>query len=149
MTEWLNWTEGKADNSVVFSNALGHGSLYKLIQLNFSSLEGLISQIHKWSEVAQSCLTLCDPMDSSLSGSSVHGIFQARILVWVAMPFSRESSWPRDQTCVSFVSIWETLGRNWFDGLVPKSYLTLATPWSVCSLLCSSFYGILQARILE
>ena len=55
----------------------------------------------------------------------------------------------RDQTCVSFVSIWEALGRDWFDGLVPKSYLTLATPWYVCSLLCSSVHGILQARILE
>ena len=44
----------------------------------------------KWSEVAQSCLTLCDPMDCSLSGFSVHGIFQARILEWVAISFSRD-----------------------------------------------------------
>jgi len=42
--------------------------------------------------VSQSCLTLCDPMDHSLSGSSVHGILQARILECVAIPFSRESS---------------------------------------------------------
>ena len=42
------------------------------------------------SEVAQSCLTLCDPMDCSLSGFSVHGIFQARILEWVAISFSRD-----------------------------------------------------------
>ena len=40
------------------------------------------------SEVAQSCRTLCDPMDSSLPGSSVHGIFQARTLEWVAISFS-------------------------------------------------------------
>ena len=46
------------------------------------------------SEVAQSCLTLCDPMD--LPGSSVHGILQARILEWVAISFSRRSSRPRD-----------------------------------------------------
>ena len=39
----------------------------------------------------QSCLTLCDPMDCSLSGSSVHGILSARLLNWVAMPTSRES----------------------------------------------------------
>ena len=45
--------------------------------------------------VTQSCLTLCDPMDCSSPGSSVHGILQARILEWVAIPFSRESSWPR------------------------------------------------------
>ena len=43
----------------------------------------------KESEVAQSCLTLCNPMDCSLPGSSVHGIFQERVLEWVAIPFSR------------------------------------------------------------
>ena len=42
--------------------------------------------------VTQSCLTLCNPMDCSLPGSSVHRILQARILEWVAIPFSRESS---------------------------------------------------------
>ena len=42
--------------------------------------------------VAQLCLTLCDPMDCSLLGSSVHGIPQTRILEWVADPFSRETS---------------------------------------------------------
>ena len=52
----------------------------------------------------QSCLTLCDPMDCSPPGSSVHGILQARILEWVAMPFSRGSSRPRDGTCISGVS---------------------------------------------
>ena len=40
------------------------------------------------SEVAQSCLTLCDPMDCSLPGSSIHGIFQARVLEWGAIAFS-------------------------------------------------------------
>ena len=54
--------------------------------------------------VAQSYLTLCDPMDCSLPGSFVHGISQARILEWVAMPFSRGSSPPRDQTQVSHIS---------------------------------------------
>ena len=44
----------------------------------------------KWSRSV--CLTLCDPMDYSLSGASIHGIFQARILEWVAIPFSRGSS---------------------------------------------------------
>ena len=50
--------------------------------------------------VAQSGPTLCDPMDYSLLGSSVHGISQARIREWVAMPFSRASSRPRDRTLV-------------------------------------------------
>ena len=47
--------------------------------------------------VAPSCLTLCDPVECSPPGSSVHGILQARILKWVAIPFARGSSWPRDQ----------------------------------------------------
>ena len=46
--------------------------------------------------VAQSCLTLCDPIDCSPPGSSVHGILQARILERIAIPFSRGSSQPRD-----------------------------------------------------
>ena len=50
--------------------------------------------------VAQSCPTLCDPTDCSLLGSSVHGIFQARIPEWVAVTSSRESSQLRDQTWV-------------------------------------------------
>ena len=53
------------------------------------------------SEVTKSCPTLCDPMDCSLPGSSVRGIFQARVLEWVAISFSRGSSWPGDQTQVS------------------------------------------------
>ena len=48
------------------------------------------------SEVARSCPTLSDPMDYSLPGSSVHGMFQARMLEWVAILFSRGSSRPRD-----------------------------------------------------
>ena len=55
------------------------------------------------SEVAQSCPTLCNPMNYSLPGFSVHGIFQARILEWVATSFSRRSSQPRDQTWVSHI----------------------------------------------
>ena len=50
------------------------------------------------------CLRLCDTLDCSPPGSSVHGILQARILEWISMPFSRGCSWPRDRTCVSYVS---------------------------------------------
>ena len=52
----------------------------------------------------QSFPTLCNPMDCSLPGCSVYGIFQARILEWVANSFSRGSSWPWDGTCISCVS---------------------------------------------
>ena len=54
----------------------------------------------------QSCQTLCDPTDFNLPGSSVHGILQARILEWVAMPSSRGSSWPRDQTHISYIYLY-------------------------------------------
>ena len=54
--------------------------------------------------VAQSCLTLCDPMDCSLLGSSVHGIFQARILEWIAISFSRASSRPTDRIHISCIA---------------------------------------------
>ena len=59
------------------------------------------AQSESESEVAQSCPTLCNPMDCSLSGSSVHGIFQARVLEWIAISFSRGSSQPRNRTWVS------------------------------------------------
>ena len=67
----------------------------------------------KWSEVTQSCPTLCDPMDCSPPGSSVHRILQARIVEWVAISFSRESSQLRDQTQVSRIAdrrfnLWAT-----------------------------------------
>ena len=59
-------------------------------------LEGLYILVEVKVLVAQSCLTFCDPMNCSLPGSSVRGILQARILEWVAIPFSRECSQPRD-----------------------------------------------------
>ena len=71
------------------------------------------------SEVTQSCPTLCDPMDCSLSGSSVHGVFQARVLKWIAISFSRWSSWPRNRTLVSHIAgrrftIWATREHDRF-----------------------------------
>ena len=63
--------------------------------------------------VALLCLALCDATDCSVPNSSVHGILQAKILEWVAIPFSRGSSWARDQKWVSciagrFFTIWAT-----------------------------------------
>ena len=52
----------------------------------------------------QLCLTLCDPMDYRMPGSSVHGILQARVLQWFGMPSSSGSFWPRDWTLISYVS---------------------------------------------
>ena len=82
--------------------------------------------------LAQSFLTLCVPMDCSLPGSSVHGILQARILEWVAFPFSRGSSWPRDRTCVCCIERWVLY--HWATREAPcrilNSYLKTLDPQS-------------------
>ena len=72
----------------------------------------------KWSEFAPSCLTLWDPLDYSPPGSSICGIFLARILEWVAISFSRGSSLPRDWNRVSCIvgrcfTIWATREVSW------------------------------------
>ena len=90
----------------------------------------------KESEVAQSCLTLCDPMDSSLPGSTVNGIFQARILEWVASSFSRESSLPRNQTQVfctagMLFTVWATREAQTKEG--PTKIWTQITGFKVQS----------------
>ena len=72
----------------------------------------------------QSCVTVCDPMDYSPPGSSVHGILQARILQWVTRPFSRGSSQPRGRTQVSCT------GRQIFFFL-PPSHLGNPLPFVV------------------
>ena len=93
------------------------------------------------SDLAQSCLILCDPMDYSPPGFSVHGIFQARILGWVVISFSRRSSQPRDQTHVSCISCigrwilyhcatWEALSSNNQAEIFIKQY------WKLFLLKC-------------
>ena len=71
-------------------------------------------------KLLQLCPTLCDPMDCSPPGSSVHGTSQARVLEWVAMPFSRRSFPPRDWTWVSyfadrFCTIWASMEAPWIN----------------------------------
>ena len=70
------------------------------------------------SEIAQSCPTLCDPIDCSLPGCSVHGIFQAIVLEWIAISFSRGSSQPRARTWASHIvdrrfTVWATREVLW------------------------------------
>ena len=95
-------------------------------------------------KVAQSCPTLCDPVDCSLLGSSVPGIFQARILEWIAIPFSKGSSQPRDQTQASctaggFYTTWAILhAARIVDTCRPQSPSPLtpvSPPW--CPCICS------------
>ena len=96
-------------------------------RLNNWAHMSLSQLVGKWKlVVAQSCLTLCDPMDCSPSGFSVHGILQARILEWVAIPFSRGSSWLRDRTWISrtvgkFFTIWATRkASSLYENLPPS-----------------------------
>ena len=124
-------------------------------------------------KLLQSYPTLCDPMDCSLPGSSVHSIPQASILEWVAMPSSRASSQPRDWNHVSFVSclFWQTgslpLGPpgkstylNTLNVLlyIPGFSVAAAKSLQSCLILCDPIDGsppgfpipgILQARTLE
>ena len=101
---------------LLFSSISLHWSLRKpflsLLAILWNSAFKWVSEV-KWSEIAQSCPTLCNPMDYSLPGSSLHGILQARVLEWVAISFPRGSSWPRDQTWVSGIpgrrfNLWAT-----------------------------------------
>ena len=95
-------------------------------------LESLDARVLKWSEVTQSCPTLCDPIVCSPPGSLVHGISQAWILEWVSIPFSRGSSWPRDRTQVSRIvsrrfTIWAT--REAPESYLPTIFITLTRNW--------------------
>ena len=77
--------------------------------LHYSCLENPTDRGAWWATVCTHavtsvCLTVCDPVDYSPPGSSVHGILQARILEWVAISYSKGSSRPRDLTCISHVS---------------------------------------------
>ena len=129
------------------------------------------------SEVAQSCLTLSDPMDCSLPGSSIHGIFQARVLEWGAIAFSISDSAataakllqscatlcdPIDGSPLRLRCPWDSPGKNTGVGChfllqcmkvkseseVAQSCLTLSDPVDF-SLPGSSVHGIFQARVLE
>ena len=89
-----------------------HGTCFQFIPI-ILTLILIICLGESESEVAQSYPTLCDSVDCSLPGSSLHGFFQARILEWVAISFSRRSSWPRDWTQVSRIigmrfPVWAT-----------------------------------------
>ena len=122
----------------------------------------------KKNEVTQSCLTRSDPMDCSLPGSSIHGIFQARVLEWDAIAFSIVSSVvsdsvrPHRRQPTRLPRPWDSPGRNTGVGChfllqcmkvkseseVAQSCLTLSDPMD-CSPPGSSVHGIFQARVLE
>ena len=98
----------------------------------------VVGLLHEWvSEGAQSCTTLCDPMDCSPPGSSAHGIFQARLLEWVAISFSRGSSQPRDRTRVS-----RTAGKR-FTIWATRDFCILLYKTAILLNVCKQ-HGILE-----
>ena len=83
-----------------------------LTEKKYVQLEGVKFYLSKMRTIGE-CPTLCDPVDCSPPGFSIHGILQARILEWVTISFSRRSSWPRDRTQVSHIAgrcfnLWAT-----------------------------------------
>ena len=102
----IHTTTATTENHSVVSNSLWPHRLYSPWNSpgqnagvgSLSVLQGIFKLVCV--QLLQSCLTLCDPMGCSPPGSSVHGILQARILEWVAMPSSMGSFWPWDWTCI-------------------------------------------------
>ena len=109
LASFFNWSLGDLYCCASFSQCTAkytysfqvpfHYSYYKTWDISNSTLCGLLTVL-----VAQSCPTLCNPMGCSPPDSSVHGVLQARILEWVAIPFSRRSSQSRDWTWVSCIA---------------------------------------------
>ena len=117
---WLNWS-----SMLLLGVWIGRAIMKNSVQISQKIKNGFTIWSSDWPFdiytkdiivkvlVAQACPALCDHMDCSPPGSSVHGILQARILKWIAMPSSRGSSWPRGWICIScitgkFVTNWVT-----------------------------------------
>ena len=140
-------------SSLEFSNGNRSMYLYTAFKSCFNPNLPTTIKDRSESEIAQLCPALCDPMDCSLPGSSNLGIFQARILEWVAISFSRRSSQPRDWTQVSCTvgrcfTIWATsevqISMQISLSLLP-TYLAPFNKW--ISTLGQSIWDIAMHRI--
>ena len=107
----MGWMEKPCSKSFIEKRKRRNFSVQLLPDSHFHC-----SPCERWkveSEISQSCPTFCNPMDCSLPGFSIHGIFQARVLEWVAISFSKGSSPPRVWTRVSHIAgrhltLWAT-----------------------------------------
>ena len=106
---------------------------------SFSDFAFLCSFLCRCRLVAKSVQHFCDPMDCRLPGSSVHGISQARIPEWVVISFSRGSSWPRVQSCISCID--RQILYHWATWEAPCPFLTQ-------ELIVTSFWWPFQAYLL-
>ena len=100
------------------------------------SVKCVESESEKW-KWSRSVMTLCDPMDCSLSSSSVHGIFHARALEWIAISFSRGASWPRNQTRVSHIA-----GRRFTIWATREAWASLIFLFSTYPSLSTKYFNI-------
>ena len=110
--------------------------LWPMISFRYMPRSGIAGSLKVEVLVAQSCPTLCDPMECSPPGFSVHGILQVRVLEWITIPFSRGSSWPRNWTWVShiadrFFTFWATREGGSYSSSVSSFLRNLHT------VLCS------------
>ena len=142
-----------------FSISFSRGSVREYMNLKSSTNH------HREVVLSKSTLCYSDSVDSSPSGSSVHGIFQVRILEWVAISYSKQSSWPRDQTCVSCVSCmarriihhcatWEAPILHLLLAERPKGLLTDKLGGQECRfsdacMMCSKLLQSCPARTLK
>ena len=105
--------------------------------------------------VTQLCLTLCESMNCSLPGSSVRGVLQARILAWVAKPFSRGSSWPRDEHGSPWLQAdslpFELPRKPWVHDKLVNSLFLFSTVISTdrCLICMRVFLGIIWTTELK
>ena len=104
------------------------------------------------SSVTFLCLTLCNPLDSSLPGSSVHGVFQARVLEWGVLFFSRGSSQTRDWTCTSCTGWWILYcwatweAEDWPSCLVKPQVLLCCWLFAYFALFFQPDYNLYKIR---
>ena len=106
--------------------------------------------------VLKSCPTLVTPRTEACQGSSVHGILQARILEWVAISFSRESSWPRNQTQVSCIAgrfltdeLLAFVNKNtWMEGIDFSHFQWIHSRKYLCFSFFSTSFHVLFVLLL-
>ena len=127
----IPWMEEPARRQSKGSHRVGHNWATSLSLFTFFFF--LFDLVNKETLVAQSCPTLCDPMDCSLPGFSVHGIFQARVLEWVAISFS----------IIFHFHAWEA----WWAAVYGVAQSRTWLKWlSLAAMVLSSFPGGLASK---
>ena len=167
--KWLGTGGGlqrrEKDSKALMCSCVAFSKRYLFVYLAARGLSCSLWILVLSAKLLQLCPTLCNPMDCSLPGFSVHGILQARILEWAALPSSRGSSRPRDQTQVScfacrFFTVWTTrelfilILRGFHSGsgqLDIKRYKNMWHPGTYCTgvHLCSKCSSVKPLKLIK